>query len=360
LTDARSFLKRSSRRYDLVIFGLLDSHTQFSDYSNMRLDNFVYTRESFREVREHLTPNGVVFVKFEVNRPWVARRFDEMLAETFGRSPVVFHSHSSYSVSATCFVVSTGRRVDEALDADHRLAQFTRQNTFPLDERLVPITTDDWPYLYQEGHWIPRTYYSIATLVILIAIGLYTRIGGRQSGPASLFFFSMGAGFILLETQVISRLALFFGTVWQVNGIVISSLLIALLVANSLVERSRKPFPQFWVLAALLSSLAIVYWFPFDRIKASPEIVGTIAVAVFSLPVVFAGILFSTEFRTADSRSGALGANMLGAVFGGLLENLSLIFGMRSLLLVALTVYGLAAIALWRRAPDSTLLRGKC
>src|SRR5215472_6089543 len=49
LTDARAFLKRSPRHYDLVLFGLLDSHTQFSDYSNMRIHNFVYTEESFRE-----------------------------------------------------------------------------------------------------------------------------------------------------------------------------------------------------------------------------------------------------------------------------------------------------------------------
>src|SRR5215469_13406808 len=51
LTDARAFLKRSPQHYDLVLFGLLDSHTQFSDYSNMRIDNFVYTEESFREAR---------------------------------------------------------------------------------------------------------------------------------------------------------------------------------------------------------------------------------------------------------------------------------------------------------------------
>ncbi len=43
LTDARAFLKRTTKQYDLILFGLLDSHTQFSDYSNMRLDNFVYT-----------------------------------------------------------------------------------------------------------------------------------------------------------------------------------------------------------------------------------------------------------------------------------------------------------------------------
>ncbi len=47
--DARAFLKRTTQSYDLILFGLLDSHAQFSDYANMRIDNFVYTTESFRE-----------------------------------------------------------------------------------------------------------------------------------------------------------------------------------------------------------------------------------------------------------------------------------------------------------------------
>ena len=40
---------------------------------------------------------------------------------------------------------------------------------------------------------------------------------------------------------------------------------------------------------------------------------------------------------------------MLGAVAGGLLETLSLLFGMRALLLVAVGVYCLAGLGLWRR-----------
>jgi len=40
---------------------------------------------------------------------------------------------------------------------------------------------------------------------------------------------------------------------------------------------------------------------------------------------------------------------MLGAVAGGLMENLSLLFGMRALLLIAIGVYCLAGIGLRRR-----------
>jgi spermidine synthase len=347
VADARAFLKRTDQRYDLILFGLLDSHSQFSDYANMRIDNFVYTEESFREAARHLSPNGLIFVKFAVNHNWLAVRLAEMLRQTFGKSPLVFSARSNYSMPATCFVASPGNRVEEAMGADPQLAEFVRANSARLTAKAVPITTDDWPYLYQQGRWIPRTYYSIGVLVVLIAFGLYSQIGGVRRKRPSLFFFSMGAGFLLLETQVISRLALFFGTVWQVNGIVISALLVALLLANVVVERRSKSLPRFWALAALLSGLGIAYWVPFERIGASPAIAGTIAVVVFSVPVVFAGVLFATEFRVADSPSAALGANMLGAVAGGLLESLSLLFGMRALLLVAMGVYCLAGIGLW-------------
>src|SRR6266550_4551856 len=73
---------------------------------------------------------------------------------------------------------------------------------------------------------IPRTYYSVGLLVLVIAAGLYSQITAAARRLPSLFFFAMGAGFLLLETQLVSRLALFFGTVWQVIGIVISALLL--------------------------------------------------------------------------------------------------------------------------------------
>jgi spermidine synthase len=359
ITDARRFLKRSTVHYDLILFGLLDSHTQFSDYSNMRIDNFVYTEQSFREAMRHLNPDGIIFVKFQVNRPWMAQRIAEMLRRVFGKSPVVFKVESSYSASATCFAISAGDRVEESLAADPRLAQFVKRTAIALDSREVPITTDDWPYLYHEGRWIPRTYYSVGLLVLLIAAGLYSQITANTRRLPSLFFFAMGAGFLLLETQLVSRLALFFGTIWQVNGIVISALLLALLLANMLVERSKDSLQRPWVFGALLAGLAVAYLIPFDRIPVSPGIAGLIAAAVFAMPVVCAGILFALEFQAVDSPSAALGANILGAVAGGLLENLSLVIGMRALLLVAMGLYCLAGIGLWRRWRSVSISDGK-
>jgi spermidine synthase len=343
LTDARSYMKRASGPYDLILFGLLDSHTQLSDYSNMRIDNFVYTEESFREARALLSPDGLVFIKFYVNHPWLGRRLDDMLTHTFGKAPVVFVAASSYGTSATCFAISPSGQVQASLVRDSRLRGFVeRGRPSFLDLPAIPVTTDDWPYLYQKEHSIPGAFFSVSVLVVLLALAFYLEIPEARSRIPSLFFFSMGAGFLLLETQVVSRLALYFGTTWQVNGIVIAAVLAALLVANYVTEKRRNPWPRSWMLALLLLSIAFVYLFPFNYLPLPAATVGLIAAAIFGVPVFFAGLLFASEFRAADSPGAALGANMLGAVVGGLLENLSLIIGMKALVLVAACLYALA------------------
>ncbi|HEX7424300.1 MAG TPA: hypothetical protein VF311_10520, partial [Terriglobales bacterium] len=347
LTDARAFMKRTTARYDLILFGLLDSHTQLSDYSNMRLDNFVYTEESFREARALLAPGGILFLKFQINHSFVGRRLAEMLARTFGKAPVVFLAPSNYTAGATCFAISPSGQVETSLAADLRLRQFVaarRPAFLALPE--VAVTTDDWPYLYHQGHWIPGIFYLLSALVILLAAVFYFQIPEARSRVPSLFFFSMGAGFLLLETQVVSRLALYFGTTWQVNGIVIAAILSALLLANFVIERQgqRRAWPRSWTLTGILLGIACAYFVPFNRIPGSAALVGSFAALIFAIPVFFAGLLFASEFRSADSPAAALGANMLGAVVGGLLENLSLIIGMKALLLVGALLYSLAAL----------------
>src|ERR1700676_211398 len=364
LTDARAFMKRTTARYDLILFGLLDSHTQLSDYSNMRLDNFVYTEESFREARSLLTPNGIIFIKFQINHFFMGQRLAEMLSRTFGKPPVVFFAPSSYSTDATCFVISPSSQVEKSLAADPRLRQLVdaRPRSFlaspsgaatgagtpvavtTVAVTTVAVTTDDWPYLYHQGHWIPGIFYLLSALVILLAAVFYFQIPEARTRVPSLFFFSMGAGFLLLETQVVSRLALYFGTTWQVNGIVIAAILSALLLANFVIERQRRTWPRSWTLAGILVGVACAYFVPFHRIPGSAALVGSFAALGCAIPVFFAGLLFASEFRSAESPAAALGANMLGAVVGGLLENLSLIIGMKALLLVAAVFYSLAAL----------------
>lgn len=359
LTDARAFMKRAHGKYDLILFGLLDSHTQLSDYSNMRLDNFVYTEESFREARALLTPDGVMFIKFQVNLPWVGRRLERMLTETFGKQPVTFFAPAWYTASASCFAISESDQVQRKIAVDPSLQQFLDTHPPQFVDASTPIvTTDDWPYLYHQGRWIPTIFYSLSILVILMAVAFYFQIPEARTRMPSLFFFCMGAGFLLLETQVVSRLALYFGTTWQVNGIVIAAILSALLLANFLIEKQQKPWPRTWMLAGILLGVVFAYFAPFSRIPGSAAFVGAVAAAIFAIPVFFAGLLFASEFRNADSPAAALAANMLGAVVGGLLENVSLITGLRALLIVAGIIYLAAGLGFRSMGMKSAAVAG--
>src|SRR4029079_8455554 len=56
--DARHFLRTTNKKYDLVVFALIDSLTRQSSFSSVRLESYMFTEESFQAVRQHLTARG--------------------------------------------------------------------------------------------------------------------------------------------------------------------------------------------------------------------------------------------------------------------------------------------------------------
>jgi len=62
----------------------------------------------------------------------------------------------------------------------------------------------------------------------------------------------------------------------------------------------------------LLAALAFAYYFPVARLEVSARAAGAIEIGIFSVPVLFAGLLFSSEFKKTASPSAALNANVLG------------------------------------------------
>ena len=88
--DGRNFLRRApDGEYDLVIFALVDSLVLHSGYSNLRLESFLFTAESFRDVRRVLKPAGVAAVYNFFRQGWIAVRLNEVLKSAFGGEPVV-------------------------------------------------------------------------------------------------------------------------------------------------------------------------------------------------------------------------------------------------------------------------------
>lgn len=342
LNDARSFLRQTGEKYDLIVFGLLDSHTEFSSYSNMRLDNYVYTEEALAQAKRLLKPDGILVLKFEVRPPWVwmGQRFFAMLEHIFKRPPIAyFCPRVGNMLSATVFIESTeGKLWDRA--AQPELATFlrSRKNLFPVTSAgAPPAATDDWPYVYHRAHTVPRTYLSVSVILLLLS-GLLARHVFDPKQASSWHFFLLGGGFLLLEAQMITRLALYFGTTWMVNSVALTGVLIVLVMANVFVERWQ-PRRLGAYLLSLVSCLAGVYLIQWDRIPLGSRGVGVLLGLAYAVALFFAGVIFSESFRRCTQKSSALGANIIGAVAGGLAQNLSFVFGIRFLLLLAMAFY---------------------
>src|SRR5215467_72466 len=101
--DARTFLRGTTGAYDLIVYGLLDSHTLLSHGSSVRLDSFVYTVEGLREARSRLKPDGMISLSFTVLSEALGRKIYLMLQEAFdGRAPTCIGSEGGN----TTFLVS--------------------------------------------------------------------------------------------------------------------------------------------------------------------------------------------------------------------------------------------------------------
>jgi predicted membrane-bound spermidine synthase len=70
--DARSFFSRTHEKYDVISFGLRDSHTTTA-LTNARLDHYVYTKESVARAKQLLADGGVMVLSFEATRPFIAQ-----------------------------------------------------------------------------------------------------------------------------------------------------------------------------------------------------------------------------------------------------------------------------------------------
>jgi SAM-dependent methyltransferase len=343
--DARSFFRHDPNQYDLIVFGLLDSHTLFSTASSVRLDNFVYTQESLQEARDLLTPQGLLALSFGVppENEWVGLRLYRTLTDVFGHAPQVYEFGNHDIV----FLIARDP-LPAQLITDPRV---TPRPDYTYRADLNPIT-DDWPYLYLQQRSIPTTYLIVLAGIVIISL-LFTRRVLPDFRQINLHFFFLGAAFFLLETKSITEMALLFGSTWIVNATVIAAILIMIVIANLLVGRFKWQNPRsFYIL--LVVALAFDYFVPVSSFLGLPMVarIGLASLAQV-VPIFFAGVIFAISFSRTNSIGIALGSNLMGSVLGGIAEYASLVLGIRALYLIALGLYLLSAVALKKQGVNA-------
>ncbi|MDB5312993.1 MAG: Spermine synthase [Gemmataceae bacterium] len=430
LNDGRNFLRKApAETYDLVIFALVDSLVLQSGYSNLRLESYLFTVESFRDVRRVLKPTGVYAVYNFFRQGWLAARIREELRSAFDTDPVVLNIPDArvetdprdtielelFAASEFTALFSGAPEVIDPLRAAFRggnrywypwragvplgtPAKFGTTppptppdappgpphhwaDVGPLPSKWLPLretvvedshgtlrpATDDWPFLYVREPSIPLVSWRGMGMMVVLSLGLAIVFRPRETGAGSAAAadyslaarsFFLGAGFMLVETRAVVHMALLFGGTWMVNSVVFAAILLMSLAGNlfSAWLKPKRLQPYYLGLFAALGLGLAVPLDAFLGLERTAQVVG--ASALVFAPIVFAGVIFATSFARSVRPDRVFGANVAGALVGGLAENASVVLGFQHLLFVAAGFYLLSAVFGNRTPPTGAIERG--
>ena len=339
IDDGRSFLRKSTDRYDLVVFALPDSLTLVSTTASIRLESFLFTNEAFAAVRSHLAGDGMFVLYNYYREPWLLAKIQGMLANAFGGGVLVRTYGAPIGNAAT---LAAGPAV-AALHGAPPPGDSINEISGPVPR----AATDDWPFLYLLAPGLP-VYYLVALGLVLVwgvlLIGRAAQRSGTSFRRFSPHFFVLGIAFLLLETRSIVTFSLLFGSTWLVNALVFFAVLASVLLAILVASRVQLNRP-WWLYAALLGSIAVAYAVPPASLLIEPVWLRyVVAGALAFAPVFFANLVFSYSFRDTRTADMAFASNMLGAAIGGAIEYMALITGYQALLLVVAGLYTAAFV----------------
>jgi len=391
LDDGRNFLRSTDRQYDLIVYALVDSLVLHSGYSNIRLESYLFTKQAFEDIKKRLKPGGVFVMYNYFRQGWIAARLHQTLEEVFGKDNPVFlclpsnpevktleHDTALHGYFTLFFAGDTAdlkaafakNQDDYFLPKEQapgpqspngfvgttaqpgEWLRFRRSTLAPSDE-VLRTASDDWPFLYLRQPMIPdlslRGAGMMAVIALVLLLYFVPRRGvsgveptARWSFDAPMFF--LGAGFMLIETKAVVHMALLFGSTWMVNSVVFFAVLVMILGANLFVLKVKPENLAPYYLGLFVSLLLNVlipldYFLGMNRVA---QVVG--ACGLVFAPILFAGVIFAVTFRHSQEPDRAFGANIAGAMVGGLAEYSSMLIGFQYLVLVAIGFYALSLL----------------
>jgi len=328
INDGRAFLEQTDARYDLILFALPDSLTLVAGQSSIRLESYLFTREAFTAARRHLAPGGAFSMYNYYRERWLVDRYAGTLQEVFGAAPCLDDAGAG-QLAALTITLDPG--------------DLTCSTPWAAAGEVPAPATDDHPFPYLRQAGLPPFYLLTIGLILIASLALVRGVAGSLRPMRSyLDLAAMGAAFLLLETKNVVQFALLFGTTWFVNALVFGGVLVSVLAAIEVARRYRAKRPSLLYLA-LLAALAVAWLLPASSLLVLdfwPRLV--VAVSVAFLPIFLANLVFAGRFRDVGDSTGAFGANLLGAMIGGLVEYVALLTGYHALLLVVAALYGIA------------------
>lgn len=249
LSEGRTFIRRSDRRFDVILMGFVDSWAAVASGGLSLSENHLYTVEAFQAYQEHLSDDGqLVILRWPVDvgrlvanavalvgPQQAGQRVAVLLERRVGdredppqmififkkRAFTEAESERMASWAQAEPVIVPGRHVVEPyaslFSGRLSVADYVEQ----AKTRVDPVY-DDRPFFFATSKpWgLPRSMRQQFAIVIavLVPLGLlavaYGKPRGERKAPYAtsvLYFASLGVGFIAVELSLLQHLTLLLG-----------------------------------------------------------------------------------------------------------------------------------------------------
>ena len=387
--EARSFIRRSSDRFDVIPITVVDSFAALTAGAYALTENYLYTKEAMLDYLQHLTPTGVVAMSrwyrdppLEIQRTLsVARAALTQLGRDDPMRSIVVLKHGNFGL----MIIRAAPWTDAELAP---LRSFTRANGYTI--AFDPIApggvlaappqdvppTDDKPFFFDtvpladviDGR--AALPYGYAVLIVTLVLSVASSTGGlllplyrgsrRVSGTlvprGTAAAFLIGLGFIAAEVILLQRLTLYLGQPSLALSVGLMALLAGAAAGSAMSER-LSPRAPVAALACALALAVMLVSLPFvtDATLATPTLVrvfiGALATILVGLPL---GMVFPRLINGVSRVDPALvswvwavngTASVVGAVVGTVI---ALTAGFTALGATAVACYLFAALAMRR------------
>jgi hypothetical protein len=328
--EARSYLARTDRQYDIIQISLIDTWAATSAGAYALSENSLYTTEAWDLFFDRLQPGGILSVSrwYQIldQQPLETYRTAALAAQALKEHGVanprdhmlIYHSpKSGFGVSAATLLVSPepfSRRDIAAIEGRVERLAFTPVLTSQtaidtrfealaapggpgdavddFDENISP-PTDDRPFFFQmadldtllSGHSFrddvvtrPVLVLGVLALTVLglaaCCIALPLVLTKRRSVPQGMssfyvYFAGIGLGFLLIEVSQLQRLSIFLGHPTYALTVVLFSVLVFSGIGSMLTERFVRPDRAASLVGPLVALLIVVLFFGF----ATPAVI---------------------------------------------------------------------------------------
>ncbi len=319
--DGRSFLEATDQNFDVIIYEasfLTAAHPKVA----VSVENYLYTREGIEAGLQRLRPGGLGIVIYAGSIRAFARVIAgiERQGATVATLRVVAEETLWPQMPALIFA-RDAQQVDRVLEQVFATETSARVGPYLSNTTGAEPITDARPFLYagRPGELRPLAW-TIAACLAALVIGLR----GPKRRTVRLYYFLIGAAFMLVQYGIVSTFRSFLG-----DPVTTAYAIVLFLLGGMALGSTRLPVFLAWprprqcvfTAAALLVSVTTIWWLPLD-LAFAPIAIRSLLAAIAVVPVaVLLGIFFPLGLRgqTHEAVATAYLYDALGTIAGFML-----------------------------------------